>query len=152
MLRLATLPLISTVPPGKAVQDSVSLVMAPVDPELALTARPTPEGVRLAWPATGSAGSEVFYRILRARPEAVNEVDQHRPKAVDGVRCQDAVRGAPACELQMTLIGLSRSREWVDRAPSGRWSYRVAVAANYADDPLLGDMLLLSPAVRVAVP
>jgi hypothetical protein len=51
----------------------------------------------------------------------------------------------------MQQIGATKSLSWVDRAPPGRWTYRVALAANWLDDPTRGDTLLVSQPVTLAV-
>jgi hypothetical protein len=152
LLQLVTIPLLREVPPGKAVEDEVSRVLMPVEPKLTPTATTEGSDVRLSWPDAGSGPSAVFYRVLRAESVAFREGDPNAPAAVDGVRCDTAVRGPAGCALAMTVIGISRAREWVDRAPAGEWVYRIGVAANWRDDELLGDVLLLSPPVRVTVP
>ena len=39
-----------------------------------------------------------------------------------------------------------------DRPGTGTWTYRVGAAANWVDDPELGDVFLLSNPVTVSVP
>ena len=40
----------------------------------------------------------------------------------------------------------------VDRPGPGTWTYRVGAAANWVDDPEMGDVFLLSNPVTVTVP
>ena len=152
VLQLATIPLLSEVPAGKAIEDKVARVLMPVEPRLTPIVSTEGRNVTLRWQAAGSGSSDVFYRVLRQTPTALEEGNPGAAPAVDGVRCATAIRGAPDCVLVMDAIGTSRKREWTDRAPAGEWVYRVGVAANWADDELLGDVLLLSPPVRVTVP
>ena len=35
---------------------------------------------------------------------------------------------------------------------AGNWSYRIGVAANWLNDPTLGDVYVVSPPVTVTVP
>ena len=49
----------------------------------------------------------------------------------------------------MSQIAATRSLRFVDRPPPGRWTYRVALAANWLDDPTRGDLLLVSNPVTV---
>jgi hypothetical protein len=52
----------------------------------------------------------------------------------------------------MNRVGATTTQRWVDRPPPGRWTYRVALAANWLDDPARGDMLLVSRPVTVGSP
>ena len=45
-----------------------------------------------------------------------------------------------------------RKTSAVDRPGPGTWTYRVGAAANWIDDPELGDVFLLSNPVTVTVP
>jgi hypothetical protein len=49
-------------------------------------------------------------------------------------------------------VGVSRVPTFVDRAPPGRWFYRIAVAANWLDDPHYGDPYEVSRSVAATVP
>jgi hypothetical protein len=40
---------------------------------------------------------------------------------------------------------------YVDRAPAGRWTYRVAMTANWKNDLSLGDIMIVSTPVTVTV-
>lgn len=150
--QLVTIPFLAEASPGRVAEDSVARVMAPIDHSLEPRATLTEAGVKIVWPARSSGRTKAFYRILRERPSRLDEGSPGSPPIVDGVRCVTAIRGAPVCELLMTLLGVSRDRVWVDSAPSGEWTYRIAIAANWANDPLLGDMVLLSGPVRITVP
>jgi hypothetical protein len=137
-------------PVPKAVEEVASRVLMPVEPRLAPGVVRDGSDVRIAWGAWGGGATRVFYRVLRARPTDVDPISTLPAK--DGVRCSTTLRGAPTCVLIMTPLGVTHEREWVDRPPPGEWVYRVALSANWKDDPLLGDMLVLSPPVRVTVP
>jgi MFS family permease len=150
--QLVTIPLLAEPAAGKAVEEKVSRVFVPVDKRLAPTASTEGRDVRLTWPAFGTGSSTVFYRVLRSAPTETEEGDPNTPPAQDGVRCETAIRGSPRCELAMTTVGLARGRAWIDRAPTGTWVYRIGLSANWADDVLLGDLLLLSAPITVTVP
>ena len=48
-------------------------------------------------------------------------------------------------------LATTRGTEYVDKPPKGRWSYRVAMVANWVNDLELGDVLLVSTPARVTV-
>ena len=60
--------------------------------------------------------------------------------------------GARLCRLTMPEIGTTHTHGFVDRAAGGPWVYRVAVAANWLDDPAYGDPFLVSRPVTVDMP
>jgi hypothetical protein len=106
-----------------------------VDLRLAATVR---KGrVVLAWRHAAPAGGPVFYRIWRADS--------------DGMTCPP-VSGARLCKVVLPEIGTTHDNGFVDRAPKGRWVYRVALAANWLNDPAFGDPYLVSRPVTVTVP
>jgi hypothetical protein len=45
----------------------------------------------------------------------------------------------------------TRSPSFVDRPGPGHWTYRVGVAANWLNDPTLGDIYVVSQPVSVTV-
>jgi hypothetical protein len=150
--QLVTIPLLAEPAAGRAVEEKVARVFVPVDGRLAPNALISGRDVALTWGAFGAGSSRVFYRVLRSAPTEVEEGEPNAPPAQDGVRCETAIRGSPHCELAMTTVGLARMHGWVDRAPPGTWVYRIGLSANWADDVLLGDLLLLSAPVTVTVP
>jgi hypothetical protein len=42
----------------------------------------------------------------------------------------------------MPRVASARTTPYVDRPPPGRWSYCIALAANWRNDPSGGDLLL----------
>jgi hypothetical protein len=106
------------------------------------TVPPSQEGsVRLSWEAQRPAGSSVFYNVLRTNPPG------------DGVACA----GKPAaasddCELGMASVATTETPFFVDHPGRGTWVYRIGVAANWLNDPSLGDIYVVSPPALVTVP
>jgi hypothetical protein len=95
------------------------------------------ERVRLSWRRPGTGGPRVFYIVFR-------------DESGDG--CEIPPRGVPECLLTMAVAGTTRATAFADEPGRGRHWYRVAVAANAADDGNAGgDLVLLSPAVRADV-
>lgn len=118
----------------EVVRDDASGVFVPV---VDLGLRVSADGAlrRLRWRPTDPAGvGGVFYRVWRLPAGGAVECEQ-----AGAAQC--TFRGGPA-------TATTRAAEFVDRAPPGRWTYRVGVGANWADDPQFGDVFLLSAAAR----
>lgn len=95
--------------------------------------------VVLRWKHPGAGASDAFFRVLRGR--AQNDLD-----------CRPRPRGRQDCLVAATPLGTTRATTFADEPPPGRWTYRVALAANWKDDPRLGDMLLLSDPATATMP
>jgi hypothetical protein len=115
----------------------VEHLAVPVDSNLNLRAAVTPQGVRLRWNAAHGGSVRVFYKLLRHR----GKLDTFCPSDQGGAsRC--SYWGGPASATRATTI--------TDRPPrSGAWTYRLAVGANWRDDPRMGDIFLVSKPVVV---
>jgi hypothetical protein len=96
--------------------------------------------VRLSWRDNGASTASAFYRVLRS----------NRP---DATSCAGRLgNAADDCRLYMDLVPTAtRSTLYVDRPGPGTWTYRIGVAANWLDDPTLGDIYVVSPPVSVTV-
>jgi hypothetical protein len=108
----------------------------PVNVDLGLSATVRAHRVTLAWQSGTSFGGPVFYRIWRGRS--------------DGLTCPPAP-GARSCNLVLPEIGTTHEGRFVDHAPSGKWVYCVAVAANWLNDAHYGDAYLVSRPVTITV-
>jgi hypothetical protein len=95
--------------------------------------------VSVTWPGWRSRPAEVFYRVLRTNG------------ANGGVACAGVPRGANQCNLYMDTVASTKETSFVDRPGAGTWTYRVGVAANWLDDPNLGDVTLVSRPVKITV-
>jgi 4-amino-4-deoxy-L-arabinose transferase-like glycosyltransferase len=109
----------------------------PANIDVGLTASVHQRRVMLTWDAQRLAGGPVFYRVWRGR--------------TGGFSCA-ARPGGRLCNVTLPEVGVSRVPTFVDRAPPGRWFYRIAVAANWLDDPHYGDPYEVSRAVAATVP
>ena len=98
----------------------------------------TGKTVRLEWEQPPSRGSRLFYKLFRS-------------PAVHDYLCQER-SGANPCSFFSETVHAVRKTSALDRPGPGRWTYRVGVAANWVDDPQLGDVFLLSEPVMVTVP
>jgi hypothetical protein len=97
--------------------------------------------VSLSWRPQQSTGGSLFYQLLRAKGPG------------NGVAC--AGKSAPAaddCELFANVVTATDGSQVVDHPGRGSWEYRIGVAANWLNDPSLGDVYVVSPPVRVTVP
>jgi hypothetical protein len=109
----------------------------PANVDIGLTAAVRGTRVELNWHGQHPAGGPVFYRIWRAR--------------TSGFTCP-ASTGAPLCVVAMPEVGVTRrASTFVDHAPRGAWYYRVAVGANWLDNPQYGDPYLVSRTVAVTI-
>jgi hypothetical protein len=105
----------------------------PVNVDLGLRAVVSGPDVSLRWRSTGG-----FYRVWRG-PAADG----------DGFTCDPSAPGARQCLIELAEVGVTRESEFADRPPPGRWVYRVAVAANWLDDPQYGDVYFVTMPVDV---
>jgi len=121
-----------------AVRQADSLV--PVSRSLALQGSADAAGVHLSWRRKGSRSAAVFYRLLRSDARD------------GGTSCaQTPASAADDCRLYMGSEGTVRGTTFLDHPGQGRWTYRIGVSANWADDPNLGDVYVVSRPVTVVV-
>jgi hypothetical protein len=122
----------------QAVRVGDSLV--PVSGAFGLHASAADGTVRLSWRDRSASTASAFYRVLRS----------NRPGAT---ACAGRLgNAADDCRLYMDLVPTAtRSTSYVDRPQPGNWTYRIGVAANWRDDPTLGDIYVVSPPVSVTV-
>jgi hypothetical protein len=95
--------------------------------------------ITLRWRSLRSVGGPVFYRVSRI-PAASG----------DGLSCSSGP-GGRSCLVSLLEVGVTHGTTFVDKAPKGRWVYRVAVAANWLDDPAYGDVYLVGKPITVTV-
>jgi hypothetical protein len=108
----------------------------PANIDLHVAARVRDGKVTLTWPVARPLGGPVFYRVWRG--------------PTDGFTCPPYT-GARLCNITMPEVGTTSTGRFVDRAPPGRWVYRVALAANWLDDPQYGDPYLVGRPTVVTV-
>jgi hypothetical protein len=95
--------------------------------------------VHLTWSGGTPGSTASFYRVLRA------------PGPWGGLFCGGTRNNSSwDCEISMESEA-TRASSSVDRPGRGSWVYRVGVAANWLNDPLLGDVYAVSPPVTVRV-
>jgi hypothetical protein len=97
--------------------------------------------VHLSWRGGAAATSARFYRVLRTSG------------GNGGVACSGRLNGSSDnCTLYVDSIGTTKTMSFVDKPGPGSWTYRIGVAANWLDDPTLGDIYVVSTPVTVPVP
>jgi hypothetical protein len=89
-------------------------------------------------------------RRIRTRTSTTN-VYRSRADGSSRLRCATG-GGAANCVLRMKHVSSAKERSYTETPPAGRWTYRVAGAANSVDEPTGDDVLLVSPPVDVTVP
>jgi len=104
----------------------------PVDGRIGLQARVSGSRVALTWSPQHAEGAPLFYEVVRAAPGA----------------CTDAT-WLTTCA---TAVSLQRGVRYVDAPPKGAYDYWVLVGANWINNPLAGDVYLVSDPVAVTVP
>jgi len=116
----------------QALQLGISLI--PVSTTIDAHAVSVGDGVRISWRPQRTRGGSLFYHVFRG----------HEPD----VGCGGRLNGASDdCRLYADDVGATRSSTFVDHPPPGVWIYRVGVAANWLNDPTLGDVYVISPPV-----
>jgi len=112
-------------------------IAIPVDSSVGLRVTAARGAVRLRWNDSAEGSTRVFYRVLRTRGPT-------------DVLCRSS-GGAANCFFAGLSRLTTRGTAAVDRPAAGTWTYRIAVAANWLDDPHMGDAFLVSPPVTVTV-
>jgi hypothetical protein len=112
----------------------------PANIDLGLRAKASRGRVELTWRGTYPAGGPVLYYVWRGPASAGN-----------GFSCPPD-QGARACFISLPDVAITRDPNYGNVEPKGRWVFRIAVAANWLDDPKYGDIYLVSAPVTVVVP
>lgn len=116
----------------------VNHIAVPVSSQLDLRAAVTRAGVQLRWSSVGGGSVRVFYTLLR---------HQGTPDTF----CPPDQGGAARCSYWGRPVATTRAAEAIDLPPRpGVWTYRIAVSANWLDNPHMGDVFLVSRPVVIA--
>jgi hypothetical protein len=136
----------------KTVKNDAQHTSIPVSGGLRLSARPAGGRTTLSWTAPYHGSVGVFYTVLRSKPKYPDPTNPDKRTVLEGVACRPRLHGSSQdCHLFMRRVGATKTQRWTDRPPPGRWTYRVALSANWLNDPTRGDMLLVSKPVTLAV-
>jgi hypothetical protein len=115
--------------------------LIPVSPAIGLALTKKGNVVHLDWRPHPAGTASIFYRVLRTKGGG------------GGVACAGRLRNSSDnCLLYVDAdVGSVRGRSFDDRPGAGSWSYRIGIAANWLNDPSLGDVYVVSPPVTVTV-
>ncbi|HET8528152.1 MAG TPA: hypothetical protein VFL60_04520 [Gaiellaceae bacterium] len=147
VVALTTLgPLVAFAAAGTSLRGKVAAkapgatMIIPVGVDLGTTAVARDGRVTLTWNAQRPAAGKVFYRVWRVQ----------KGPGLD-LACSTALSRSPLCSLDSGDLGATAATSFTDRPGRGTWVYRVAVAANWLDDPQFGDPYLAGKPVVVRV-
>ncbi|HET9674300.1 MAG TPA: hypothetical protein VFP31_05760 [Gaiellaceae bacterium] len=143
---------VAVLPPAKdpdAAKVPLRSLYIPIDNSFRATVTPVEGGVQLEWPAYVGSHANTFYVVYRSPLEYTFPATGRRVS--EGLMCSDTAGGATGCSLEMTEVGRGRDPRLFDRVPRGRWTYRVAVAANWLDDADQGDTFVVSAPLNISV-
>ena len=128
-------------PTGTVAYTVVGSMPVPVDATWTLRAHVDNGGrVYFTWRELHPAGGRVFYRVYRNR-------EPSRPNCTNA-----AGTGAYTCTIPGVNFNSTLQGAQYDRPGPGRWTYRVGLAANWLNNPSLGDVYLLSAPLTVRIP
>lgn len=111
-------------------------ILTPVDDSIRVRVETTGAGERITW-TTHSWRGKVFFKVYRS--------DQRGKD----VQCALSSSVSWSCYLRTKPVYTTASgSSYVDRSGGRGYLYRVGVGTNWLDDPALGDVFAISPAVR----
>jgi 4-amino-4-deoxy-L-arabinose transferase-like glycosyltransferase len=122
----------------------VNRIAVVVDTGIGLQALAVGDKVRLRWNDAADGSTRVFYRVLRAR-------GGRDTICRAGGGTEKGSGGAQNCFFIGKIAVRTRSTSAVDTPGRGTWTYRIGVAANWIDDPRMGDVYKVSAPVTVTV-
>jgi hypothetical protein len=106
------------------------------------------ERLRLSWDPPREVSAKQFYVVLRS-PQRY-WFAQAGGYVLDGIHCRPG-GASRKCTIEMTEAGRTRDTELEFADRPGLWTYRIAVAANWRNEPERGDILLVSRPLNVQV-
>ena len=114
--------------------------LIPVSTTVHVNATAAGQAVHLRWRDRAAGTAPGFYRIMRtSNPDG-------------GVGCAGRRNGSSDnCTLYVDPVGTTKGTSFVDHPGRGTWTYRIGIAANWLDDPTLGDVYVVSSPVSVSV-
>jgi hypothetical protein len=96
--------------------------------------------ILITWRELRPAGGRVFFRVYKAPASSLPS-------------CADAGgSGAYTCEVAGNNFNSTLQGAQYDAPGPGSWTYRVGLAANWENNPALGDVYLLSAPLTVRIP
>jgi hypothetical protein len=115
--------------------------LIPVSSGIGVHATTGVSSVRISWRPRHAGNASLFYGVLRS----------NRPDG--GLLCAGTPNNAADdCQLlYLESAGTTRLTSFTDHPGRGRWTYRIGVAANWLNDPSLGDVYVVSKPATVTV-
>jgi len=129
----------STGPERAVMQDDAgNFILTSIDTGVELEVAAAPGGQLLTWTSGGPWRANVFYRVYRSQGD-------------EGTECEHT-DGSTAvyCFVRAVPVATTRETEYLDPSPPPGATYRVGVAANWADDVEQGDVFAFSRPVSAA--
>ena len=115
--------------------------LTPVSSSIGLQASVSGGAVRLTWHGNKPGTATAFYDVLRGTNPNIADVGC-------GGRVNDS---ADNCILYTDAVATTRATSLTDHPGAGTWTYHIGVAANWLNDPTLGDIYVVSTPVVVTV-
>jgi hypothetical protein len=113
----------------------------PIPVSGSVAASPANGSVRLTWRGMKPGTARAFYHVLRAKG------------ANPDVFCAGRLNGSSDnCVLVTRSVATTRGTTFTDHPGPGRWIYRIGVAANWVDDPKLGDIYVVTKPTALTLP
>jgi hypothetical protein len=127
-------------------------LFVPIDRNIHLRVTNDRGAVTLRWSPVRGENAKVFYAVYRSPTRwLIGKGSEHLP-VIRGIFCEHNPHGAVHCTLEMARVATTRGTEYREGAGNGNWTYRVAVVANWLNDPTIGDPFYFSGPVSVHVP
>jgi hypothetical protein len=97
--------------------------------------------VRLTWHGLKPGTARTFYHVLRSNVP------------IGDVGCAGRLNGSSDnCVLSTSSIATTRATTFTDHPGPGAWTYRIGVAANWLNDPKLGDIYVVTKPAAIRIP
>jgi hypothetical protein len=113
--------------------------LIPVSSSPQLHATVSGDTVQLSWRDAQAGPAAGFYHVLRANASA-------------DVACAGRLNGSSDnCALYTNSVTTTTATSFTDRPGAGTWTYRLGIAANWVNDPSLGDVYVVSKPVTATV-
>jgi hypothetical protein len=139
-------------PPSNG-QDAAKLplqtLFVPIQQDVGLTVTPVEGGLDLRWRGDRPRSADSFFIVYRSPLRYTLEPTD--PRVIDQGHLCEPTGGAPRCTIEMDEVGRTREPRFIDNVPPGRWTYRIGTAANWRDDPEIGDTFTISRPLNVSV-
>ena len=143
---------IAALPPSKG-DDTAKLplqtLFIPIGHDVGLNVTPVEGGLDLRWNGDRPGSADSFFIVYRSPTRyTLNASD---PRVIDQGHLCEPTSHASRCTIEMMEVGRTREPRFLDNVPPGRWTYRIGTAANWRNDPEIGDTFTISRPLNVSV-